>query len=238
MSHYSLLSVGKDAKTKKGEKYGYLTGILYLAPAKLSGVNLCPASSPGCRAACLFSAGYAGIYKSVNEGRMKKAHWFNSDREGFMRTLIVDISKLERAAARKGLKPVCRFNGVSDIQVENILVDGKTIFEHFPMVEFLDYTKIAKRMFKGAKAQSFPNYHLTFSRSETNHAIAETVAKAGGNVAVVFAGGVPKRFMGRKTVPGDLSDLRFLDGKGVIVALTAKGKAKHDKSGFVVPASV
>jgi hypothetical protein len=32
---------------------------------------------------------------------------------------------------------------------------------------------------------------------------------------------------------GDESDLRFLDPKGVIVGLYAKGKAKKDTSGFV-----
>lgn len=238
MSQYSLLSVGRDAKTVKGEKFGYLTGIVYLQPASLSGVNLCPGSSAGCRAACLFTSGAAAHYPKVNQGRARKTQWFLKDREGFMRALMVDISKLERAAARKGMKPVVRINGTSDIQIENIQIDGKTIFEHFPQVAFMDYTKIAKRMFAGSKAQSFPNYHLTFSRSESNHAVAETVAAAGGNVAVVFAGAIPKKFMGRKTVAGDTSDLRFLDGKGVIVGLTAKGRAKHDKSGFVVHTAI
>jgi hypothetical protein len=35
-------------------------------------------------------------------------------------------------------------------------------------------------------------------------------------------------------INGDENDLRFLDPKGVVVGLTAKGKAKSDTSGFVV----
>ena len=35
-------------------------------------------------------------------------------------------------------------------------------------------------------------------------------------------------------VNGDNSDVRFIDPKGVIVGLIAKGKAKKDESGFVI----
>lgn len=36
-------------------------------------------------------------------------------------------------------------------------------------------------------------------------------------------------------IDGDLNDLRFLDPKGVVVGLSAKGSlAKNDKSGFVI----
>jgi len=41
-------------------------------------------------------------------------------------------------------------------------------------------------------------------------------------------------FGGRRTINGDATDLRFLDGRGVVVALKAKGQAKQDRSGFVV----
>jgi hypothetical protein len=45
---------------------------------------------------------------------------------------------------------------------------------------------------------------------------------------------VPATFLGVPTFHGDESDLRFLDPKRVVVALTAKGEAKYDTSGFVV----
>jgi hypothetical protein len=78
------------------------------------------------------------------------------------------------------------------------------------------------------------NYHLTFSRKENNQAMVELIAKMGGNVAVVFADKLPATYLGKPVIDGDETDLRFLDGKGVIVGLKAKGKAKKDESGFVV----
>jgi hypothetical protein len=35
-------------------------------------------------------------------------------------------------------------------------------------------------------------------------------------------------------VDGDISDIRYREPQGVVVALSAKGKAKSDTSGFVV----
>lgn len=60
----------------------------------------------------------------------------------------------------------------------------------------------------------------------------------GYNVAVVF-NKIPDTYLGYEVVNGEESDLRFLDGKGkkgkgLIVGLTAKGRAKHDTTNFVV----
>ena len=56
------------------------------------------------------------------------------------------------------------------------------------------------------------------------------------NLAVVFRDKdkIPATFLGRPVINGDADDLRFLDPEGVVVALYAKGKAKHDQSGFVI----
>ena len=54
-------------------------------------------------------------------------------------------------------------------------------------------------------------------------------------MAVVFRSKVlPTHWQGFPVINGDENDLRFLDPKGVVVGLTAKGKAKTDTSGFVV----
>ena len=53
---------------------------------------------------------------------------------------------------------------------------------------------------------------------------------------MVFAGELPKTWQGKPVINGDESDLRFLDPKGVIVGLKAKGQGKKDTSGFVVAA--
>ena len=59
----------------------------------------------------------------------------------------------------------------------------------------------------------------------------------GINVAVVFRNAeLPDKWLGIKVINGDKHDLRFKDAKGCIVGLKAKGKAKKDKSGFVVDA--
>ena len=60
-----LLSVEADAKTVKGRKKGYLTGIMYLAPFKLSGYQVCPmAEIAGCVGDCLNTAGHGGMAKA------------------------------------------------------------------------------------------------------------------------------------------------------------------------------
>lgn len=215
-----LLSVSADAKTVKGEKKGYLTGILYLLPSKL----LCPGCSAGCRKVCLVSAG-RGKMKCVNRARARKTHMFLKQFNMFKKFLIQDIEALIVRAEHKGFMPCVRLNGTSDIDIEETFGD---ILEMFPQVQFYDYTKVWTR------TATAPNYHLTYSRSETTleEDIKDYVSE-GRNVAVVFDK-VPETWIGQTVVVGDDTDLRFLDPKGVIVGLTAKGKAKKDTTGFVV----
>jgi hypothetical protein len=228
---YKLLTTNNQ-KIEKGAALGYATAGLHFAPEKLSGFNVCPMASKGCAAACLNTSGH-GRYQRIQDARIKKTQRFFMDRENFLTELVKEIETFVRRSRKNGLTPTIRLNLTSDIQWETVLVNGKTLFEIFPDVQFYDYTKIARRMLPGAKAQTIPNYHLTFSRSESNGALAEMVASAGGNVAVVF-NKVPDSYLRKPVVNGDETDLRFLDGKGVIVGLTPKGRAKKDFSGFVV----
>lgn len=169
------------------------------------------------------------MFPAINKARLRRSELFIKDRQSFMVQLMGDIAKLESAARKRKLKPAIRLNGTSDIPFENISIFGKTLFEHFPKIRFYDYSKSPKRVLE----HKIKNYHLTFSLSETNVEIAKVVAAAGKNVAVVFRS-KPKKFWGKKVVNGDLHDIRFLDKKGVIVGLSAKGRAKKDKTGFVV----
>ena len=229
----SKLLALNNAKIEKGEKLGYLTAGLHLAPADASGFNTCPMASAGCKAACLNTSGH-GRYAFVQKARIAKTLRFFNERGAFMAQLVKEIGAVVRKAARNNLTPAIRLNLTSDIQWENILHEGKTVFEHFPTVQFYDYTKIVKRVLPGSAARQFSNYHLTFSRSESNAAHVELAIAAGANVAVVFAGTLPSHYMGRPVVNADETDLRFLDGQGVICGLSTKGKAKRDTSGFVV----
>ena len=52
-----LLNIDNNAKTVKGQKYGYMTAVLYLAPSNESGFNVCPMASKGCKKACYTQRG-------------------------------------------------------------------------------------------------------------------------------------------------------------------------------------
>ena len=226
-----LLSVGSDAKTSKGEAYGWRTAILYLAPAKVAGRgNLCPNASPGCLAACLYTAG-RGAFSNVQNSRISKARFFFDDPAGFRSQLLAEITAFIADCGSDGVTPCVRLNGTSDIPWE-----GLQIMQRFPDVRFYDYTKNVRRALRFAAGELPPNYHLTFSRSECNERDALSVLEAGGNVAAVFSEGLPHTWHGFPVIDGDTSDLRFLDPCWSVIGLKAKGKAKRDNSGFVISA--
>lgn len=224
-----LLGIDTNSKTVKGQKLGYMTGIMYLSPSIASGKNFCAHASAGCKAACLNTAG-RGAMPSVSKARLAKSLFFIRDRAAFIAQLKVEIAALVKRAAKNGFIPTVRLNGTSDLPWENL-----GVIECFPDVQFYDYTKNLSRMVKFVNGDMPANYHLTFSRSETtNSAIVVGLLRSGGNVAAVYAGEPPAINFGASVIDGDKSDLRFLDGKGVIVALKAKGQAKKDMSGFVI----
>ena len=147
----------------------------------------------------------------------------------FLALLHEDLTKFKNYCIRKGIKPVVRLNGTSDIRWENYIDMSK-----FDAIQFYDYTKILNR--RGLAS----NYHLTVSYSEASHDYANKVmqVKHGRktNIAVVFRDKtkIPLAFKGYNVVDGDKDDLRFLDIPNVVVALYAKGQAKKDTSGFVI----
>ena len=233
-----LLSTG-NPKVLKGMSQGYNTYILHLAPADLSGYgNTCAKATAGCKAACLNTAGRGGMFKKgettnvIQKARIRKTVLFFTDRRQFMIDLFDDIRKAIKQSARLGLTPVFRLNGTSDIAWEKYTLNDQTVFEAFPNVQFYDYTKIL-----GRKVAHISNYHLTFSAADGNDADVLAALQAGLNVATVFGlkktEPMPETYNGRTVFNGDESDLRFLDPKGVIVGLYAKGKAKKDTTGFV-----
>jgi hypothetical protein len=238
----SLLSVSSDAKTVKGEKKGYLTGILYLAPGTIAGTgNLCVNASVGCALSCLVNAGRAAMFESINRARVMKTRFLKNDRKGFEFMLLKDIASLIRKAKRTGLTPALRLNGTSDLPFETLF---PSVFSSFPSLQIYDYTKSIKRALAWSKGELPANYHLTFSLSETNRAQAALALRAGVNVAAVTHGfqvgeQIPFDGLTVETVDGDSSDLRFLDtpspsGQGCLIMLKAKGRAKKDETGFVI----
>ena len=231
-----LLSIGKDAKTIKGQKYGYLTGVLYLAPHWLSGYLVCPSASPGCIEACLFTAGRGGMQTAIN-GRIRKTRLLFEDRETFLLQLQRDIEALIRKANRENLIPLVRLNGTSDLAWEKIKINGLSLMELFPEVQFYDYTKIRARAVKFARGNMPANYSLVFSLTESNDVDARKVLALGAPVAAVFYGALPDTFLGAPVINGDEHDARVENMAAVVVGLSAKGRAKYDNTGFVRSAS-
>ncbi len=231
---FKLLSTA-NPKIQKGTKQGYLSFILHLAPADLSGRETCPKRTAGCTAACLNTAGRGGMFKkgentnTIQKARIRKTQYFFENRDAFMADLVADIMRAVNYARRKGLVPVFRLNGTSDLAWEKYPVPhhGKNIFDAFSTLQFYDYTKVL-----GRKVADIPNYHLTFSAAESNQQDTVNAIIQGMNVAVVFDR-IPAEYMGRPVFNADDTDLRFLDPKGVILGLKAKGRAKKDTSGFV-----
>ena len=232
-----ILGIDTNAKTVKGQKLNYVTGIVYLAPSDESGeFNTCGDASQGCRESCLFFAG-RGEMKSVKEARIAKTLAFYHGKEKWMGQAVKEITALVKKAAKLLMTPCVRPNGTSDIPWERVKLNGKNLMEQFPNVQFYDYTKSLSRMLSFLRGEMPANYHLTFSRSEDNEEKCLTVLNSGGNVAVVFRKGFePTEFYGKEVINGDEHDLRFLDKKNVIVRLVEKGRAKKNKKGFVVEA--
>jgi hypothetical protein len=235
-----LLSVNADAKTRKGSNAGYLTGILYLAPANEASpkVNVCPHASEGCKAVCLYSAG-RGKMDSVVKARVAKTLRFLENPKEFVELLAIDIQKIINKASKVGMTPAIRLNGTSDLPWEKLGGKlGVALMNRFPSVAFYDYTKNPNRAIAYAEGKMPANYHLTFSKSECNDEAVAKVIEAGGNVAAVFstkkADELPMWHEDIPVVDGDKTDLRFNDPKGVFVGLRAKGDARSDRSGFTI----
>lgn len=231
----AMLRIDGSTKVIKGNKLGYRTAILYLAPYNMSGMNVCPmAALAQCFKPCLNSAG-RGAMTGVQMSRLRKTLFFFQYQAEAIALIKAEVRMFEARAKKQGFILLVRLNGTSDIRWENY-----GIMQSYPDVQFYDYTKLANR--KNVPA----NYDLTFSYSgvPAYQTQVRLALAAGMRMAVVFA----KRstvesmlenatpFLGLAVVDGDDTDIRHIDPAGAAVALYAKGKAKQDHSGFVVRA--
>lgn len=241
-----LGSINSSAKLVKNKKVSNnYTYILYLAPANESGYNVCPHSTPECRLGCLSTSGRTAIEilsgkDTIQSARVRKTKLFFENQNFFMAMMIAEMKSYQKKAERDGYDFSARLNGTSDIEWEHIKYEGKTIFEHFPNVQFYDYTKNGGRMLHNLPE----NYHLTLSHTGKNEYICKKTLENGRNVAVIFnikkTVNFPKTWNGFEVIDGDLTDYRPNDGQGVVVGLRWKriaNKEVNDKvrnSCFVV----
>jgi hypothetical protein len=233
----SLLS-DPDANPKLEKSLGLraYSAPLHLAPAKLSGYEVCPKATAGCRAACLHTAGNPVYMRGKTQARIARTRFYFEDRQSFMVMLWAEIRAHAAKAVRLGMNVAAvRLNATSDIPWERVPLSNDdvtlpNIMAAFPHVQFYDYTKRANRVVP-------PNYHLTFSLAEDNDADAYRVLQGGWNVAAVFnvkrGKPLPARYKNWPVIDGDTHDYRPADPRGVIIGLRAKGQAIGDTSGFV-----
>jgi hypothetical protein len=222
-----LGNINSSAKMIKNKKVsGQYTYIIYLAPAKTSGYQVCSHSTPECRLGCLATSGRSGMELSagksrIKDARVKKTRMFFEHQEYFMNWMIAEIRFYQRKAQKDGFSFSARLNGTADIDWQNVRINGQNIFEIFPEVSFYDYTKNPLKFRNKAS-----NYHLTFSHTGRNWNLCKAVLESGNNVAVVFnaknESELPAMYKGYKVINGDANDYRPLDGQGVIVGLKWK----------------
>lgn len=228
-------------KLEKSIKKGYATTGIHLLPDK----EICKFKSLECFNLCLVTAG-RGKFNNVHKARHHKTIYFKTKKDEFTLQLVKELRAFKGYCRKRDLIPVVRLNLTSDIDYSKLIIElenGKkgNIFDLFAETTFYDYTKDFKKMMYNIY-KPIKNYDLTFSFNGHNIRKCQEVLLAGYNVAMVFKGKVlPQSYKGQlnqeyKVIDGDETDLRFLDKKGVIVGLLAKGQAKNSKisSKFVI----
>lgn len=250
-----LLNIDANPKTVKGRKHGFMTAVLYLAPYKTAGFNVCPtAELAGCWKTCLNTAGRGGMpvggtfvspggielpNNTIQHARIRRTQMWVREKEAFLAQLDYEIALFVHRAKKAGLTPVVRLNGTSDIVWESNYNFGvpvrTTVFERFPDIQFYDYTKLPARL---SRAGLPGNYHLTVSYSEASPFYQKQCQRAyedgASIVAVVKDQELKDRFLELGAIDMDQHDLRFLDPPNSIGVLKAKGSAKKETNGFVL----
>ena len=170
-------------------------------------------------------------FRTHTNARDRRAALILENPRLFVKRLRAELTLLETDALQYDLRPAIRLNGTSDLRWECLYPE---LFNDFPHLQFFDYTKLHIRVRHHLQEKLPANYHLTFSADATNHRQAIDLLHQGGTVAVVFWPNLPKTWWGFPVIDGDLHDARFLDPRGVVVGLRAKGAARVDTTGFTI----
>lgn len=228
-----LGGISTSAKIMHSQEYSHqYTYAIYLAPANTSGFNTCSHSTPECRLGCLNTSGRAAIEifsgtTKIQDARIKKTQLFYKDQDFFMNWMVAEIKSKQAKAIRDGFYFSVRLNATSDIDWQNVRLNGQNIFEIFSDVQFYDYTKNANKFNDIAS-----NYHLTLSYTGRNWDACKDMLAKGHNVAMVFnvknEKDIPTMHAGYNVINGDLTDYRVDDAKGIIVGLKWKRIANRD----------
>jgi len=223
---FSSLITEPTANAKLAKSIGYYNAGISLAQAKLSGWNVCKASTPKCRKGCLGGTGRAEFTPMITQTRINRTKCLATNPNAFWSILRTEMAKVDRAAKRLGVTVAFRPNILSDIDWHTLFPE---MFELFPHWNFYSYTKVKSKVRKYIERVLPSNYHVTYSWSErAEMAYVQEIAASGVNIAVPFYDAkslkpiIPAKWNGLDVIDGDKSDLRFLDRKGVIVGLKVK----------------
>lgn len=252
MSHFNILSVDSDnSKLAKSREFGFLSVGISLAQSDASGFNVCKFSSEPCRNACVGKKGLAGVFPSIEEARIRKTKMLFQDRDRFYALLDKDLAKLPGLSRSLGLKIHFRSDVFSDIDWRIGFRDSQKrgLFDRLEALpvrrdelELHDYTKDFWRWEREHLNNRRYNleWKLTFSFSGENESLCIEVLRRGGRVAVAFdckPHQLPKTWRGYRVVDGDVHDLQWLHGGGVVIGLAVKGEplGQGTPNGFIQP---
>jgi hypothetical protein len=212
------------AKTLSG--YYPIVFNLSLAASDMAvpGKSVCGCESPACREFCLNVTGRGPMSQPTRAAKTRRL-W--ADRRGFIADVEADLRAAVRLGIKRGQPVVVRLNAFSDLPWENWI----KMLADFPTIQFYDYTKNPRRYHRFLDGKFPANYHLTFSRSETNGGEVTQILRRRGNVAVVFNKTLPARWGGRNVIDGTAHDFRFKDPTGVVVGLIFKEAKTHKGAG-------
>jgi len=231
----SIKLFGQSVKVDLGAAKGVDTAVIYMAPARESGVNLCPWAG-SCAGFCLgHSSGRLAMAPGKRARLWKSALWIGAP-DLFVELAEVEARAFAEKANRAGLIPALRVDGSSDIGL------GGKLARLVPGVQWYDYTKSFERADRNV---SNPDWTVVYSASENSddQSIGHLLRK-GGRVSMVFdvvkGAPLPEVWNGHTVVDGDEHDAVFLQPKGVILGLRFKASkrktqraAAATRSGFV-----
>jgi len=234
-----LGGVSTSAKIMHSQEFSHQhTYAIYLAPANISGYNVCSHSTPECRMGCLATSGRTAVEifsgrNIIRNARIKKTRLFAEYQDFFMAWMIAEIKLKQAKAKREHFYFSVRLNATSDINWQKVFYKDKTIFEIFPEITFYDYTKNHNKF-----NDIVPNYHLTLSYTGRNWDKCLKILAKGHNVAMIFnvkhEKDLPAMYSQYQVVNGDLTDYRVDDAKGIIVGLKWKRIANRDAEKIVL----
>jgi hypothetical protein len=230
-----------NAKLARGGAAAALT----LAPADRSGLEVCPARSAACSAACVLWFAGNGYRQGVRDARVARTVALAEDPQAFLAGVVAEAERLAR-----GKDPIraLRLNCASDLPFERVAGFLDALPEALAL---FDYSKIHARIGDGGQAIGATRpYRLAFSVSERRGSVAAAaeIVRRGGSAVVVVAGARRRQADGTyryaaaprrvrlagewfDAVGGDETDRRDLDPSGVVVVLAGKGQLELPTAG-------